>query len=95
MVAKNSDVPCFGKFCGANEGVFADVGHYVDVFCRLAWILLAGFLVPLGDSKTLWDLRPVGMNAHLFASITMPTCDVVPLSAMADGIEPLRIPLFM
>ncbi len=40
LVAKNSDAPCFGKFCCADEGVLANVGHDVDVFCRLADVVL-------------------------------------------------------
>ncbi len=63
--------------------------------CCSSWISLAGFLVPLGNSKTLWDLLPVGMNAPLYASNAVPTCEVAPLSAMADGIEPLWTPLFV
>ena len=66
-----------------------------QISCCSSWILLAGFLVPLGNSKTLWDLLQVGMNALLYASSAVPTCEVAPLSAMADGIEPLRTPLFV
>ena len=65
------------------------------MLCCSSWISLAGFLVPLGNSKPLWDLSPVGMNAPLYASGVVPTCEVAPLLAMADGIEPLRTPLFV
>jgi hypothetical protein len=63
------------------------VGEYRAV--ALGFCLLI-FLVPSSNLKTLWDLLPVGMNAHLFASSAVPTCEVAPLSVMADGIEPLR-----
>ena len=53
------------------------------------------FLVPSGNLKTLWDLLPGDMNAPLYATSAVPTCEVAPLSAMADGIEPLRTPLFV
>jgi hypothetical protein len=66
-----------------------------QMLCCSSWILLADFLVPLGKLKTLWDLLPVGMNRRLFASSAVPTCEVAPLSAMADGIELLRTPLFV
>ena len=53
---------------------------------------LAGVRVPSGSWNTLVDGLPVGMKACLELSFVVPTCDVVPLSAMADGMEPLRTP---
>ena len=49
------------------------------------------FRVVFGNSlDTLVDGLPVGMKACLELSFVVPTCDVAPLSAMADGMEPLR-----
>ena len=49
---------------------------------------LAGVRVPSGSWNTLVDGLPVGMKACLELSFVVPTCDIVPLSAMADGMEP-------
>ncbi len=40
----------------------------------------------------LWDGCPVGMKACCALSFVVPMWDIVPLSAMADQIEPLRTP---
>ena len=51
---------------------------------------LAGVCVPSGSRKTLLEGLPVGMKACSAWSRMVPTCDVAPLSAMADGIDPFR-----
>ena len=53
-------------------------------------MLFTGVRVPSGSWNTLLDGLPVGMNACLMLSFIVPTCDVAPLLAMADGMEPLR-----
>ena len=53
-------------------------------------MLLAGVCVPLCSWNTLFDGLPVGMKACWELSFVVPTWDVAPLLAMADGIEPLR-----
>ena len=53
-------------------------------------MLLAGVRVPSGSWNTLVDCLPVGTKAWL--SFIVPTWEVAPLSAMADGMEPLRTP---
>jgi hypothetical protein len=46
-------------------------------------ISLASSVAPLSSQKTLFDCQPVFTNGL----IGMPTLDVAPLSAMADGID--------
>ena len=53
---------------------------------------LAGVCIPSGSWNSLLDVLPVGTKACLALSFVVPTCNVVPLSAMADGMEPLRTP---
>jgi hypothetical protein len=42
--------------------------------------------------KALSGFRPVATNAFLALSLVVPTFDVAPLSAMAEGMDPLRTP---
>jgi hypothetical protein len=49
----------------------------------------------LGMRKALSVVCPVAMNAFLALSLVVPTFDVAPLSAMAEGMDPSRTPSFM
>jgi hypothetical protein len=62
----------------------ADVGCHWPVFA-----------IPLGSWNTLVDGLPVGMKACLELSFLVPRCDVAPLLATANGMEPLRTPRWM
>jgi hypothetical protein len=44
--------------------------------------------------KALSDFRPVATNAFFALSLVVPTFDVAPLSAMAEGMDPSRTPSF-
>jgi hypothetical protein len=59
--------------------------------CASSLMVLAAVLVSSGSWKIFSDVRPVGMNG----SCLVPTWEVAALSAMMDGIEPLRTPFFM
>ena len=50
-------------------------------------MLLASSKLPLGMQKTLSNCRPAAMNAFLLLSLFVPTLNVAPLSAMAEGID--------
>ncbi len=54
-------------------------------------MVLAAVLVRLGSWKIFLDVRPIGMNG----SCLVPTWEVAALSAMMDGIEPLRTSFLM
>jgi hypothetical protein len=45
--------------------------------------------------KALSDFRPVATKAFLALSLVVPMFDVALLSAMAEGMDPLRIPSFI
>jgi hypothetical protein len=45
--------------------------------------------------KALSDFHPVATNAFLALSLVVPTFDVALLSAMAEGMDPLRTPSFL
>ena len=55
---------------------------------------LASSTSPLGMRNALSDCRPVATNAFRFLSLFVPTLDVAPLSAMAEGMVPSRTPCF-
>jgi hypothetical protein len=56
---------------------------------------LVSSTLPLGMQKALLDFRPVGAKAFLFPSLFVPTLDVAPLSATAEGIDPSRTPFLI
>jgi hypothetical protein len=45
--------------------------------------------------KALSDFRPVASNAFVALSLVVPTFDVSPLSAMAEGMDQSRTPSFI
>jgi hypothetical protein len=49
----------------------------------------------LGMRKALSNFHPVATNAFLALSLVVPMFDVAPLSAMAEGMDPLRNPSFI
>jgi hypothetical protein len=55
-------------------------------------MLFASSTWPLGMRKALSDFRPVATNAFLALSLVVLTFDVALLSAMAEGMDPLRTP---
>jgi hypothetical protein len=56
---------------------------------------VAGSIAPFGMWNALVEWRLVGTNALLLRSRVVPTLDVAPVSAMADGIVPSQIPAFI
>ena len=56
--------------------------------CCSSSMSLASSTLPLGMRNALSDRRPVVTNAFLFLSRVVPTLDVAPLSAMAEGMDP-------
>jgi hypothetical protein len=55
---------------------------------------LAAVRALLGSWNILCDGWVVGTKACLALSAMVPTWDVAPLSAIAEGMDPLRTPLF-
>jgi hypothetical protein len=51
-------------------------------------MLLASSTLPLGKQKALSDWHPVATNAFLFHSLFVPTLEVAPLLATAEGMDP-------
>ncbi len=62
--------------------------------CCSSSMLVASSTSPLGMQNALSDCRPVAMNVFLVLSLFVPTLEVAPLSAMAEGMEPSRTPCF-
>jgi hypothetical protein len=58
-------------------------------------MLFASSTWPLGMQKALSNFCPVATNAFLALSLVVPMFDVTPLSAMAEGMDPLRTPSFI
>jgi hypothetical protein len=58
--------------------------------CCSSSMSLASSTSLLGMRNALADCRPVATNAFLFLSLFVPTLDVAPLSAMAEGMVPSR-----
>jgi hypothetical protein len=62
-----------------------------QTLCTSSLIVLAAILVPSGSWKIFLDVHTVGVKG----SCLVLTWEVAALSAMMDGIEPLRTPFLM
>jgi hypothetical protein len=59
--------------------------------CASLFTVAAAVLVPSGNWKVLFDMRPVGMRG----AVGVPMLEVAALSTTMEGMEPLRTPFLM
>ncbi len=101
VLVENRNVVGVCKFWDAEERIPFDSWYDVHVLCGMArtscWsssMSLASSTSPLSMRNALSECCPVATNSFLFLSLLVPTLKVSPLSAMAEGMEPLRTPCF-
>jgi hypothetical protein len=98
VLVKDCNVVCIDKLGDAEERVAFNSWHNVYILCRVAYTVMEFVYVaclfhsPLGMQKILSDSHPVAMKVFLSLSFWVPMPEVAPLSAMAEGMDPLRIP---
>jgi hypothetical protein len=98
ILVEDCNVVCINELGDAEERVVLNTWYDVHVLCGMAHVMLEFIHVvcllhlAVGHAEGLVRLLSCCDKCFLALSLVVPTFDVAPLSAMAEGMDPSRTP---